>query len=84
MPITSEPSRCGFAALPAPLVPDGGDHDEVAGVDQPGGDRRGEREGGDGRVAAGDGDPGGAAEQLALAGQLGQAVGPGAGVRSPP
>ena len=35
---------------------------------------------GDGRVAAGDGDPGGAGQLRALAGQLGQAVGPGAGV----
>ena len=40
--------------------------------------RQGER--GHGRVAAGHRDPGGAGQLLALAGQLGQAVGPGAGV----
>ena len=56
-----------------------GDDGDV-GLDQAGGDRRDDRERGDGRVAAGDGDPPRAAEQLALAGQLGEAVGPGAGV----
>ena len=56
-----------------------GDHHDV-GLDQPGGDRRGQGEGRDGRVAAGHRDPGGAGQRAALARQLGQAVGPGAGV----
>ena len=56
-----------------------GDHADVR-LDESGGEGRGDGEGGDRRVAAGHGDPSGAAQQLALAGQLGQAVGPGAGV----
>ena len=55
------------------------DHD-VGGVDEPGGDGRGEGQGGDGRVAAGDGDAPRAREDGALVAELGQAVGPGAGV----
>ena len=57
----------------------GGDHGDV-GLDEAGGERRDDRERRDGRVAAGDGDPPRAAEQVALAGQLGEAVGPRAGV----
>ena len=55
-------------------------HDDDVGLDQAGRDGRSGGQGGDGRVAAGDGDPGRAAQLLALPGQLGQAVGPGAGV----
>ena len=51
-----------MAALPAPLVPDAATIDDVR-LDEPGGQRRGERERRDGRVAAGDGDPLGAAER---------------------
>ena len=57
----------------------GRDHDDV-GLDEAGRDGRGEGERGDRRVAAGDRDPGGAGQLRALAGQLGQAVGPGPGV----
>ena len=86
---TSSPSprrRAGaaWATLPAPEVPRGGDDDDVVGLDAarrraPG---RG-RASTDGRVAAGDGDPGGAARarRAGRRRQLGQAVGPGAGVR---
>ena len=66
LPITSLPSRCGLAALPAPLVPEAatttssGSHQLLGD-----GGQQGER--GDGRVAAGHRDPGGAAQQVALA-----------------
>ena len=59
----------------------GGDDDDV-GLDEPGRDGRGEARRGDGRVAAGHGDPGRAgAARSRWPGELGQAVGPGAGVR---
>ena len=78
--MTSLPSRCGLSGLAGARGAAGGDDDDVGGVDQAGGDGRGERQGGDGRVAAGDGDPAGAREHGALVAELGQAVGPGAGV----
>ena len=79
--MTSLASRCGFRrARPAPLVPLAATTTTSAGLDQPGGDQR--REGQDRRdgVAAGVGDPAARADRPG-AGQLGQAVGPGAGVR---
>ena len=84
-PITSLPSRCGFSDLPAPEVPQAGDDHDVVGLEQPGGEARGERERDRGRVAPGHGDPAGAGQRVALPGtvgvrQLGQPVGPGAGV----
>ncbi len=61
-----------------------GDDDDVR-LEQPGGETRGERQRHGGRVAARDGDPAGAGQHLALrravgVDELGQAVGPGAGV----
>ena len=57
-----------------------GRDDDDLGLDQAGGQRRGQREGHRGRVAAGDGDPPRAGQLLPLAGQLRQPVRPGAGV----
>ena len=57
----------------------GRDDDDV-GLDQAGRQGRGHRQGDRRRVAAGDGDPPGVGQLLPLAGQLRQAVGPGAGV----
>ena len=59
-----------------------GDHDDV-GLDQARGQGGDERERRDGRVAARDRDPLGAAQRVAGARQLGEAVGPGAGVLGP-
>ena len=71
-----------MAALPAPLVPD------AATTTTSGSTRPAARAGTsdkrrDGRVAARDGDPLGAAQGVAGAGQLGEAVRPGAGVLGP-
>ncbi len=67
--------------FPAPDVPGHGGDDDL-GVGQPGDERREQRERRRGRVAAGHGDPAGAAQGVAGTGQLGQAVGPGTGVRA--
>ena len=83
---TGRPSpRCRAGAASAAPAGAGGaagrdDHD-VVGLDQPGGDQRRERQDRRDRVAAGVGDPRRGGDRGALAGQLGQAVGPGAGVR---
>ena len=77
--MTSLPSRCGLADLPAPLVPLAATT-TTSGSTSPAASAGAQRQGDRGRVAAGDGDPPGAAQLLPLAGQLGQAVGPGAGV----
>ena len=81
LPITSLPSRCGLAALPAPQVPEAATT-TTSWLDQAGRDRRGE---GQGRRRSGS-SPGPRSacaprSVVALAGQLGQPVGPGAGVR---
>ena len=62
-PITSRAEQVGLGRLAGAGGAGGGDHDDARGVDEPGGDGRGERQRGDGRVAAGDRDPGGAGEQ---------------------
>ena len=56
-PITSQPSRCGLAALPAPEVPEAATTTTSAASTRPAATagRQGQR--GDGRVAAGYGDP---------------------------
>ena len=72
LPITSLPSRCGLSALPAPEVPLARDDHDVAGVDEPGGDGGREGEGGDGRVAAGHGDPPRAEQRRAGPGSSGR------------
>ena len=80
-PITSLPSRLVLGALPAPLVPEAATTTRSSACTSPAATAGASDEGGDGRVAAGYGDPARALEQGALAGELGQAVGPGAGVR---
>ncbi len=69
----------GLGGLAGAAGAGGGDHDDVV-VDQPLLDGRGQAERGDRRVAAGDRDPRRLPQHVALAGELGQAVGPGAGV----
>ena len=66
-PITSEPSRFTFGDLPAPEVPEAATT-TTSGFDQPGGQRRRDGQRRRGRVAAGHGDPGGAAQGVAAAG----------------
>ena len=69
VPITSLPSRFGLGALPAPLVPDAATT-TTSGSTRPAA-TAGASERRDGRVAAGDRDPGGAAQRVALAGSSG-------------
>src|SRR5581483_5636847 len=61
----------------------GGDDDDVLGVDQVAREQRGEGEDRRGGVAAGGGDLARCLYGVACAGQLGQSVGPLAGVRCP-
>ena len=68
-----------MAALPAPLVPDAATT-VTSGSTRPADEGRDDGERGDGRVAAGHGDATCSPQEVPLAGQLGQAVGPGAGV----
>ena len=72
--------------LPAPDVPEAATTTTSSGLEQAGGEAGRERERDAGRVAAGDGDARRAREALALhragrPGELGQAVGPRAGIR---
>ena len=57
------------------------DHDDVLAVGEATGDRGQQCQGDRGRVAARNGDPAGAGQSGALAGEFGQPIGPGAGVR---
>ena len=81
-PITSLPSRCGLGRAAGARGAGGGDHDDVGRLDQAGGEQRRERQRHRGRRSS----PGSATRRRAGergpgAGQLGQAVGPAAGVR---
>ena len=78
--MTSEPIRFTFAALPAPGGAGGGNDHDVVGLEQFGGEPGRQRQQGRRRVAAGDGDPGGALEGFALAREFRQPVGPRSGV----
>ena len=82
--MTSEPSRWAFSPLPAPDVPLAATMTMSSGSSRPGCEPGGEGQRAGRRVAAGHGDPGGppkaVAHRAAGEGQLGQAVGPAAGV----
>ena len=71
-----------MAALPAPLVPDAATT-TTSGSTRPAARAGTSDERRDGRVAARDGHPRGAAQGVAGTGQLGEAVRPGAGVLGP-
>src|SRR3954452_2625491 len=75
--LTAEQMRLG--GLAGAARPARRDHHDV-GLDEPGGECGCHGQGDGGRVAAGDGDPARVLELRALAGELRQAVGPGAGV----
>ena len=79
-PMVSAPSRCGLGDLAGSRRAGHGDHHEVVGVHQAGGDRGQQGQRRHRRVAAGHGDAVRAAQHVALARQLGQPVRPGAGV----
>ena len=66
LPITSLPSRCGLAALPAPLVPEAATT-TTSGVTSPAATAGARARVDDRRVAAGYGDPSRAAQHVALA-----------------
>ena len=70
-----------LGGLAGPGGAGGGDDHDVVALQQLVAEAGSEGQQGRGRVAAGDGDPGGAAEGIALAGQFREAVGPGSGVR---
>ena len=78
-PISSAPSRCGFSERPAPEGPLAATMTTSRAVVKPC-DRRQQRQGGGGRVAAGHGDCSGACQLVSLAGKLRQPVRPGAGM----
>ena len=79
--MTSLPSRWGFSDLPAPEVPVAATTTTSVGWTSPAASAGARPEHDGGGIAAGHGDAGSTGELLALAGQLGQPVGPGALVR---